>query len=513
LLFLATAAFTSSASRAASPKFDLDPWVERELAPFVAAQLTEHPRFKGETVMFVVLEDGNPAPKTNALALALRDRLLEAVVNTPGVAIGWQPEHRESSLKAAGAGIDCTRDEVHYYIGVEVARLINGRHRVMIRALDLEDQSWVSGFGTSWEGALTGAQRRAFQQTETDQYFLGVREVPYSLAQMDLLAAHLAHQLSCALLQGTGDYIVVAAGEKTQATSLDGTVELVSNNLASYQALQVTAQADRANAVLQGKAHQIDAELYQYWITVTPRDGAGELPPVSASAYIDLPARRVVETTAPAVATRVQPAQTQPVRPPPVKPVAMPFPDLGRTGNAVVLSPLQIVESRDLRSCHTTGPAQRARTLVGADYTVKRGHCFALQARANSDAVVFFLNHQLNNGLVRLSGQGCGTRTQVRVVRAGEQLRFPGHADAWQSTSAWQGQAGSETYYAVAVTHTQAARELTRQVDRVPARCSAAATAGLDGPELQDWLAGFTAAVDRWQPYIDWQAVRVRHVY
>jgi hypothetical protein len=375
----------------------------------------------------------------------------------------------------------------------------------MVRALDLEDQSWVSGFGTSWEGALTGAQRGAFQQTETDEYFLGVREVPYSLAQMDLLAAHLAHQLSCALLQGTGDYIVVAAGEKAQATSLDGTVELVSNNLASYPALQVTAQADRANAVLKGKAHQIDADLYQYWITVTPKAGANELPPVSASAYVDLPAPRVVETP--------PPAAVQPVRPPSVQPVAMPFPDLGGTGNAVVLSPLQIVESRDLRSCQTAGPARRTRTLVGADYTVKRGHCFALRARANSDAVVFFLNHRLNSGLVRLSGQGCGTRTQVRVVRAGEQLRFPGHADAWQSTSAWQGQAGSETYYAVAVTNTQAARELTRQVDRVPARCSAAATAGLDGPELQDWLAGFTAVVDRWQPYIDWQAVRVRHVY
>ena len=75
---------------AQSREKDLDRWVDRDLIPYVRQQLIVHPRFKDETVMFVVLRDNTPASASNALALALRDRLLAAAVATPGVAIGWQ---------------------------------------------------------------------------------------------------------------------------------------------------------------------------------------------------------------------------------------------------------------------------------------------------------------------------------------------------------------------------------------------------------------------------------------
>ena len=120
-------------------------WVDRDLIPYVNQQLILHPRFKNETVMFVVLDDNAPAPASNALALAIRDRLLAAAVATPGVAIGWQQGRDSAGLESQAH--DCAHDDVHYYIGIELTQKLDGQYAVNARALDLEDRTWVTGFG------------------------------------------------------------------------------------------------------------------------------------------------------------------------------------------------------------------------------------------------------------------------------------------------------------------------------------------------------------------------------
>jgi hypothetical protein len=164
---------TLLAAQAAPAERNLDRWFDRELLPFVTSQLVEHPRFKGESVMFVVLEDNVPASVGNELALSLRDRLLDAALNTPGVAVGRR--QGGTTAKPGAQSVDCTRDDVHYYIGISVSRRIDGLYGVNVRALDLEDSNWVSGFGKAWQGALTTVQQRAMQRTRADQTFRGAR--------------------------------------------------------------------------------------------------------------------------------------------------------------------------------------------------------------------------------------------------------------------------------------------------------------------------------------------------
>ena len=156
-------------------------WVDQELAPYVATQLTRHPRFKGETVVFVALDEGTPAPVTDSLTLELRDRLVDALVDVPGVTIGWRSGHGAAGRN--GAFADCTRDAVHYYFGLQLTRLIDGRHRVTLRALDAADRSWVTGTGKTWQGRLTRAEKQAYKRPVTDEYFRGSREVPYSTSR------------------------------------------------------------------------------------------------------------------------------------------------------------------------------------------------------------------------------------------------------------------------------------------------------------------------------------------
>ena len=86
-----------------------------------------------------------------------------------------------------------------------------------------------------------------------------------------------------------GEYVIAATAETNTTTPLPGALALVRNNLAGQPALQLTSNASATNARLEGKAHPIAGDLYQYWVTLTPTADAAGLPAVSASTYVRLP--------------------------------------------------------------------------------------------------------------------------------------------------------------------------------------------------------------------------------
>ncbi|MGI9343847.1 MAG: hypothetical protein ACR2QV_13495 [Gammaproteobacteria bacterium] len=482
---------TSVTARAA----DLTTWTDTALAPYLAEQLTAHPRFRGETVVFVALESGRPAPVTNELALALRDRIVDAVIDRPGITIGWQTR---PAGRGDAADSDCSRDRIHYFVGIEVVRLIDRRHRVTMRVLDAEEQSWVTGTAKSWEGRLTTGQRRAFEKPRHDEFFRGERDVPFTVDQTDMLATHLAHNLACALLQQVqGEYVIARKPQPDPALPLAGTIELVSNNLAGNAALRIATSSAPANSVLTGKAHRIVGDLYQYWATLVPADGSTPLPAVSASAYVrvDVPAAAPASTT---VATPRIPT-----------PLDAPRTDVAR--NHALLAPVRILEPRQRRSCYRAGSYEWKQRLVNADHEIQRGECFVLATRAHRNSTIFLLNFQVNDGLVALSSGRCGQSSTAVAARAGEELVFPSAGDPRPSASTWQGQQGVESFYAIAVTDEEARRDVAGLIDRLPSRCTLSPVDGLSGSALRQWLADFDRSLQRLQNRVDWQAVRIRH--
>jgi hypothetical protein len=276
---------------------------------------------------------------------------------------------------------------------------------------------------------------------------------------------------------------------------MTGALALVRNNLAGQPALQLTSKASAANARLEGKAHAIAGDLYQYWVTIVPTEAptGNALPAVSASTYVRLP-----------YTTGRKVAQTAPV----ITPTPIPVSPVSNQ----LLTPLRIVEPRKRRACNWRGSYRRA-GLVTADHNIKRGDCFLLETRAERDASVFLLNYQVIHGLVNLAGRRCGQASPWINARAGQPLHFPTAQDVRQSASAWQGHPGLESFYAIAVSDRNAARELSAHVDQLPTRCTLSVKQGLEGPELQDWLAGLRDIANRWQHALDWQAVRVEHKY
>ncbi len=477
---------------------DLDTWLDQDLTPYLATKLSEHPRFKGEPTLLIVMRDGQPTPTTNELALGIRDRLLDSLIDTPGITLAWQPRQSKWQTGAAGSSVDCSRSRVHYYVGIDVSRINSGRYQVSVRALDLEDQSWVPGFSRQWTGPLTTAHRRAFQKDITDNSLRGSRELPFEASQTDLMAAYLAHNLTCSLFRDSHDrYSTIVETDVTTSPPLTGTVELVSNNLARYQAVTVTDQPEQADAVIKGKAHAVDDDLYQYWITLLPKDGTSEVQALSTSAYVRLPGYHASE---PGVLDEAEP-------------VAMRYPVSDPASDVPVIASLQVIQPRQHSACDTADPWRRGHRIVGEDHSITRYECFGLQLHAHRNARLFLLNRQINQGLVRLSGRDCRSATEIRLVRAGETVRFPDSVDAWPTAIGWQGRSGLETFYAVAVTSPQAAADVARHLDRLPERCTVAGTRGLNGARLEDWLDEFETILADWDAHVDWKAIHVRHVY
>jgi hypothetical protein len=132
--------------------------------------------------------------------------------------------------------------------------------------------------------------------------------------------------------------------------------------------------------------------------------------------------------------------------------------------------------------------------------------------------VVFFLNHQLNNGLVRLADPSCMQRTSARVARSNQQLQFtlpPDtlHSAAWSAAESWQINPDLDTYYAVAASDTKAARALSQHIEQLPKRCSAPVRPGLEGAALRRWMEELTEIMNKWEPAIDWRTIRVKNIY
>ena len=286
--------------------------------------------------------------------------------------------------------------------------------------------------------------------------------------------------MSCALSRDlSGSYLVTPLKAPKPVDLLDETAELVSNNLARHLALEFTTDEAESNAALSGKAHRIDGSLYQYWLTITPKDPDGELASLSASAYVSLPDPQLAATTT--VTPVLEGGAT----------VA-----ISRDDSDALLGPLRVVHGHNSNRCR---------------------NCSVLAANASDNAIVFLLQHQANYGLVRIADSACRKRTTAHVVTRNlpMQLQIPYRPLGRSSTreiEEWLVAPTADTYYAIAVADERIARRLANHLDKLPQRCTTAAKVGLKNQSLQRWLEEFAMLTARSSQHVDWRAIEVRDV-
>lgn len=468
----------------------LDAWFDAELTPWVLQQLSEHPRFRGETVMFVNLDNDRPAARSNALSVQLRDRLQNAAVAHGGIRVVTQPPTVDRDQP-----LDCTRGDIHYYIGLEVDAAGDGRLQLTLRALDREDSSWVAGFSKSWRGVPNRSERLRAHRAHVDPALLGARDAPFAESQTDLLAARLAWDLSCALLKQAGSsYVLTPASGDPE---LEATLALVRNNLAAQAAIDLAPSAEQANATLSVHALPIDGDLHQVWLSVTPSADA-ELEALSTSAYMRWP-------SAPSAALQTP-------EPPVVRPAPQSAPAIASSARgAGLIGTVRLTDGRLLADCV---PAQHSMRTASRS---TRPRCSLLEARLEDDAIVFFLEQHPGSGLVRIGDPACRRRTRAQVARAGDSLRLPvdyvpAERRDLREVDGWQIEAQAYTVYAIAAQDSRTARLLANHFDHLPRRCGTRQAHGVSGASLESWIDEFERLAATAGGRLDWRAITIRDV-
>ncbi|MEO0345575.1 MAG: hypothetical protein AAF229_04905 [Pseudomonadota bacterium] len=478
---LLCALLVAGAADAALRWQDAESWVAQDVAPELTRQFRDHPRFRGQNIRVVAFENGVPAARTNALALALRDRLSAALLQVPGIQL------------AAPAGmnptLDCNRSDIDYYVGLEIAEQGQSGVRLVLRTLDARTNTWVTGHDKRWQGSLTGAQRRALRTRSNDPQFRGQRTTPFGDGEFDVLARTLARELACASVKQLGGVYVVriAAGD---ASSQANVGQLVGNNLASLVAMQFTEDTARANAVLDTSVHAVDSELAQVWVSLTPVAGDSERPVLTASAYV----RHRTVVTEPAPRTTAPPpgAPVSPVVVSHRAPAPIAIPVVATTRGS--LDTVQLVRGRGRSSCGARRP------------------CTALEIRSQQTTALFLLKHQVDFGMVRVGGNRCSTGSVPRVLKGAETATIALPAMRTRITTATPARAlpvqpGADTLYTIAVSNSRAALAFSQHLKRLPQRCAAAAQAGLRGATLEAWLATLAGLIETWADDVELRAL------
>ncbi len=450
----------------------LQRWLDTELAPYLAEQLGQHPRFKGEPVMLVSLDGPDIQPDIDGLTRSLRDQLMDRLLAEPGVVLPWQPQQQQAQHHRRLEQANCTRiRDADYYIGIEITRSAADRYRVAVRALDVRAGEWVSGFGSSWSGSLSGGELRALQERRSDESLRGLRALPFSSAHPDLAARYLANNLSCLLRQrDEEDLVIYVQALQSDQAELRTLLGLIGNNLSRYHEVRVTDRKQEAGFLLRGEAHQIQAGLYQVWVLLHPQNSGEHLPGMDTATYVRLlPAGADPGPRPVAVKLRSE------------KPAITRMELVRRHG--VDDGPDRCVEQRD-RKVGTTKVAEGCPVL---ELSVER-----------ADRVFVFV-HGTRDGASRLSSASCGGGPAVDSEST-HSYQFPATRFA---AADWP------TVYAIAVSGSELAQQFTRLLEVLPDACGGNAGMRANQRDAEQWLASLDQLIATHSDHAVWTARRI----
>ncbi len=470
-------------------------WLDEDLIPYLVQQFSQHPRFKGQPILLVRMHNDDVQPHIDELTEHIRAKIVDALVKKPGLDLYWRPATRPHNHHQSLADISCgDYRKIHYYIGID-CRLtrLDQKLEVRVRALNLAERKWVAGFGRSWQGPPTAAQLAALKREHPDAYLRGLRPLPFTANQPDLMASYLARNLSCLFQQGDADDLLVHV-EGPSAESpvfFKTTLKLVGKYLARFREVEVTDDPGRANVSVIATIHSIHQSLYQIWIAAMDRRQKKYLPGAETEAYvlIDPPEQRLMadshQDQAPALAPVDRPAE----RP------------------RSLISAFRLITSADPQACATAAPWQAGTRRLDTDERLPTGSCLAVEIRLARPARIYLLAQDATGELTRLFPSNCQDFQMLApVLASGRRFRFPPLSDAGKRVLELQGTPGMERIYAIAVTTPDLADRFEYRLDQLQGLCA-------PGRSLPEELSArgrrsSYERVERWQQYLKHLAAR-----
>lgn len=488
----------------------LNVWLEKSLIPNLLQQLDQHPRFKGQPVLLVRMQGENVLPQIDDLTEDIRQKITDALLQSPGLDLAWRPSIQPWRHSQSLAEISCgDHREVRYYVGIDTG--LSGENRdlhVKVRTLNLAERKWVSGFGRNWQGKPTRQQIEALAREHPDEYLRGLRPLPFSDRQPDMLAAYLARNLSCLLRQGEADDLVVHVAAPAPGTPdmFKTTLELLGRYLTRFREVAVTDDPNLANVTVVSAIHSIDQNLHQVWISARQRQGEQYLPGAEAEAYVLINAQKDTSI-----------AGMNQVRPP------APLPSFQHLApEPEIIESYAILTPPSHRLCSTPKPWRSGFHRVYPHESLLTGSCVAVEMEVTTPADVFLVGQDAKGELTRLFPSDCPALSKRAArLQPGELFQFPSLSDPQAGVLELGGWSGTERIYAIAVTTPGLADRFADRIAEIQSLCRP----GRKIPDRRpaNSLRHPPARIQRWQNYLnqlataypgqlEWREFSFRHI-
>lgn len=426
---------------------ELDIWFDDEIAPWLTEQAGTHPRFKGEPIRVTVFKGDDEAAMPDLLSLRLSARLEERFSRAPGVRLAWRPSLAEAVPGRLSGGPDCRVSDERYLIVFDAMRFGPARAQVRVRALDLDDRTWVPGFTRVWQGRLSAEESRQLEASGTRPELRGTRALPFGSGEQDLLAGRAAHRIACQLLAHPAQRPGLWPGT---GPGTDGSEELsrtIARELAKHGVVTMAGSREEADLLLSVDWTGPNAGPERVWVAVTPVRKETELPTARVSLY----------------------AQTAPVRP-----TAAVAAGPGAVSLEIVAEPCRA----DVY-CASAWPDDGSSSI---------GQAVRVRAVGRGLSRVDALVVAPDGSLARLDPFACGERVRHKPSEDAQWLGVTGPGVA---------------VFAIGATGADAARALVRETRRIPAECTGRR---LRGVTMRRWLGDVGRRLAKHDESIVWRA-------
>ena len=425
----------------------LGQWLEQSAAPELTDILSNHPKFKGETIRIVPMRDGKPADGSDQLNHAMQQFLTHRLLRDGNIRIAWSNREMHCGVPR----------EIPYLLGLEVSKKSYQEHRVSIAMVDVEEAIWVSGIGLRWEGRLSSSERRALQQPVL-QPDNGSIARPLAVREADKIAELLEARMRCNLQTGIDGSVFFDASSQTE---INRVIRSLERELALTPLAPVTNRRQDADWIMHALSEPAGGGASELIVTLKPNAENVAIQRVASVFVTGL----VVADDAP---------DTNP-------------------SNQRRLVEASFAE-QDLLTALTFHPSPQA------------GICGTARARANTCIEVQFqLLDPAYLVVFRTSGNSVNalncTTTQKQFARGTRRYRMRVPPTGLPSNRPDAG------IYALATQSSRIANVLAKHVRKAPGACRSST----EGNSYAEWLADFRTLIIDHEDVVDWQVLHMRH--
>lgn len=473
---------------------ELRDWVVNDLSPYLATQFSQGPKYNGESFAIVNIRGDDVQSGIDPLTRQVRAWMRDELLNTAGVMFPWMPSQRLPEHHRNPNNAFCgRRDQVHYLIGVDVSLTDEGKGRVEVGVLDAQEKKWERGLAKTWIGAFSDKQRSALSKVEPDESLRGLRVLPFTDLEPDLIADYLANNLSCLVRFSEYDnpimHIERARGDSRELQSV---VDLLGFYLSRLNEVRITDDPKHASILLSVKHYLIARDVYQIWIALSPKGEGGRLSGMDTSAYFRM--TKVFKPKEPVVSNAEAMYDGE----------ASHFIHEENLGTYTPeIAHFRIMGVHSLY-CDSKDSEQLNSYPIRAPYEISSNRCFMLDYQVNAAVDVFLLSFNNKGEHGRLSHVGSAGEVDPRGAR---QQRI------WRRTSDLiraRHLSGVETYYLIAVSDIDLSSRINSLLAQLPMYSDWASGKQWSTDKNNRWLQRLDRLIGDNEQHIAWTALRVR---